>query len=33
LGEYIFDATIDNPDGRSNPRLDEIIRTTAVTVD
>jgi len=33
LGEYIFDATIDNPDGRSNPRLDEIMRTTAVTVD
>jgi 2-polyprenyl-6-methoxyphenol hydroxylase-like FAD-dependent oxidoreductase len=30
LGRYIFDDTVPNPDGRTNPRLDEIMRTTAI---
>ncbi|SLN76788.1 FAD binding domain-containing protein [Roseisalinus antarcticus] len=32
LGGYIFDDSIANTDGRGNPRLDEIMRTTAVAV-
>jgi 2-polyprenyl-6-methoxyphenol hydroxylase-like FAD-dependent oxidoreductase len=33
LGHYIFDPAVQgNEDGRANPRLDEIMRTTAVTV-
>lgn len=32
LGRFIFDDSVDNPDGRSNPRLEEIMRTTAITV-
>ncbi len=32
LGRFIFDDSVPNPDGRSNPRLDEIMRTTAITV-
>ena len=33
LGAHIFDDAAPNPDGRSNPRLTEIMETTAVTVD
>lgn len=34
LGSYIFDPDpSSNPDGRSNPRMDEVMRTTAVTVE
>lgn len=32
LGYFIFDDTVPNPDGRTNPRLDEIMRTTAINV-
>jgi len=32
LGAWIFGGDGTNPDGRSNPKLDEIMRTTAVTV-
>ncbi|SMY08042.1 FAD binding domain-containing protein [Flavimaricola marinus] len=32
LGRFIFDDSVPNPDGRSNPRLDEIMRTTAINV-
>ena len=32
LGTYIFDDSVANADGRSNPRLDEIMRTTAINI-